>query len=61
MESATRSLQKQFAQMMRGRLDVAFSAMQDIMRRMPPRPYMTFLRMQMRGEITSFFHSHTGP
>ena len=60
VESATKSLQKQFAQMMRGRLDAAFSGMQDVLRRVPPRPYMTFLRLQMRGEITSFFHSHTG-
>ena len=61
VESATKSLQKQFAGMMRGRLDAAFSGMQDVLRRVPPRLYMLFLRLQMRGEITSFFHSHTGP
>lgn len=61
MEAATGSIVQQFQQMMRNRLDLSFSAMQDLMRRIPPRPYMGFLRLQMKGEVASFFHSHTGP
>ena len=47
--------------MMRHRLDLSFSSMQDLMRWIPSGPYMKFLRVQMRGEIASYFHSHTGP
>ncbi|MFA9477673.1 hypothetical protein ACERK3_05125 [Phycisphaerales bacterium AB-hyl4] len=57
---ATRAVQAQFGEMMRHRLDQAFSTVQNAMRRLPPRLYMAFLRWQARGEVASFFHSHTG-
>lgn len=60
MESATASVVKQFQEMMRHRLDLSFAAMQDMMRWVPPGLYMRMLRSQMHGEISSFFHSHTG-
>lgn len=60
VESATKAIQGQFAKMMRTRLDASFTTMLDLMRRMPPRLYAWFIRRQMRGEITSFFHSYTG-
>jgi len=31
------------------------------MRRLPLRWYIAFAKSHFRGEITSFFHSHTGP
>ncbi|MEX0741226.1 MAG: hypothetical protein WD079_00415 [Phycisphaeraceae bacterium] len=58
--SATQAVQAQFQQMMRHRLDLAFATVQNAMRRLPPRAYMAFLRWQARGEVASFFHSHTG-
>lgn len=61
VKATTKEVQKQFAKMMRNKLDTSFSMMLDLMRWMPPRVYSFFLRKQMRGEITSFFHSYTGP
>ena len=61
VQSATHALLRQFTTMMRDRLDTSFSMMLDLMRWIPPRFYSMFLRAQMRGEITSFFHSYTGP
>lgn len=61
VKATTKEVQKQFAQMMRNKLDTSFSMMLDLMRWIPPRVYSFFLRTQMRGEITSFFHSYTGP
>ncbi len=61
LEHATRSAHQQFADMTRQKLEVAFGAMMQLMRRLPARPYMGQVRWQFNGEITSFFHSHTGP
>ncbi len=61
LEHATKSAHQQFADMTRQKLEVAFGAMMQLMRRLPARPYMGQVRWQFNGEITSFFHSHTGP
>lgn len=61
VESATQAIQAQFAETMRHRLDRAFATMHELMRRLPPRLYMAFVRWQARGEVASYFHSHTGP
>ncbi len=61
VEHATKAAHQQFADMTRQKLEVAFGAMMQLMRRLPARPYMGQVRWQFNGEITSFFHSHTGP
>lgn len=60
LEGAAASLKKQFADMTRDRLDDAFNTLLEMMRRVPPRIFMAIVRTQFRGEISSFYHSHTG-
>lgn len=57
---AVQSLSRQFAQMTKEKLDVAFSFLLAIMQWMPSRFYIAFVLWQGRGNFTSFFHSHTG-
>ena len=61
VESSTRAVQNEFLIMMRERLDVSFLKVLGFMRRLPLRWYIAFAKSHFRGEITSFFHSHTGP
>jgi hypothetical protein len=61
MEGAAKAMKAQFAEMSRARLDESFSAVLELMMRLPSFIFMFVVRWQFRGEIGSFFHSHTGP
>ncbi len=60
MGAATTALKKQFAEMTRQKLDESFTTMLEIMMRMPSWLFMRIVRWQFKGEINSFFYSHTG-
>lgn len=60
LATAASILQEQFATQTRERLDLAFSSMASILRRLPTPWYLRFLRSNSGGYITSFFYSHTG-
>jgi hypothetical protein len=60
MESASAAMKQQFAEMTRARLDESFSAILEMMMRLPSSLFMRIVRWQFKGEICSFFHSHTG-
>jgi hypothetical protein len=60
IESAAAAMKTQFAEMSRGRLDESFSAVLELMMRLPASLFMRVVRLQFKGEIGSFFHSHTG-
>ncbi|MEA3209637.1 MAG: hypothetical protein QOE70_2694 [Chthoniobacter sp.] len=61
IEGAARAMKQQFAEMSRARLDESFNAVLELMVRLPPALFMRVVRWQFKGEIGSFFHSHTGP
>ena len=61
LESAAAALKQQFSEMMRARLDESFTAVLELMMRLPSWLFMFVVRHQFRGEICSFFLSHTGP
>ena len=60
LHSAATALKKQFSEMTRERLDESFTMMLEIMMRMPSWIFMKIVRWQFKGEINSFFYSHTG-
>jgi hypothetical protein len=60
IESAAAAMKTQFAEMSRARLDESFSAVLELMMRLPASLFMRVVRWQFKGEIGSFFHSHTG-
>lgn len=60
LEHAAAALKEQFAEMTRQRLDTSFMTLLELMMRLPSRLFMRMVRWQFKGEITSFFHSHTG-
>ncbi|MBA4146700.1 MAG: hypothetical protein H0X66_01195 [Verrucomicrobia bacterium] len=60
VETAVHTVQNQFSDMTRHRLDESFSTVLNLMRRLPSWLYTQFLRRQFGGELTCFFHSHTG-
>jgi len=60
-EPAAAALKLQFVDMMRKRLDASFALILEMMLRAPSRLFMKIVRLQFAGEISSFFHSHTGP
>jgi hypothetical protein len=60
MEAASQSMKQQFADMTRRRLDESFNAILALMTRLPAALFMRVVRWQFKGEICSFFHSHTG-
>ena len=60
LERAAVSLQDQFASMTRSGCDAAFLIMINWMRRLPAFLYRRFLRRTASGQITSFYHAHTG-
>ncbi len=61
IETAASAMKTQFAEMTRARLDESFSAVLELMMRLPSSLFMRVVRWQFKGEICSFFHSHTGP
>ncbi len=60
IESAAASMKQQFTEMSRARLDESFSMVLELMMRLPSALFMRVVRWQFKGEIASFFHSHTG-
>ena len=60
IETAATAMKQQFAEMTRGRLDESFNTILELMMRLPSWLFMKVVRFQFRGEICSFFHSHTG-
>ena len=60
IERATAALLEQHAQFLRKRMGDAMNELMHIMSYMPPALYMAFMKLQMRGPFSSFFHSHTG-
>jgi len=60
IEGAALAMKTQFAEMSRARLDESFSAVLELMMRLPASVFMRVVRWQFKGEIGSFFHSHTG-
>jgi hypothetical protein len=60
IEAATAAMKQQFAEMTRGKLDESFLAVLEMMMRLPSWIFMRVVRWQFKGEICSFFHSHTG-
>ena len=60
IETASAAMKRQFAEMTRARLDESFNAVLELMMRLPSWVFMRVVRWQFKGEISSFFHSHTG-
>jgi hypothetical protein len=60
IEAATTSMKQQFAEMTRGKLDESFLNILELMMRLPSWMFMRVVRWQFKGEMCSFFHSHTG-
>jgi hypothetical protein len=60
IEAATASMKQQFAEMTRGKLEESFLTVLEMMMRLPSWMFMHVVRWQFKGEICSFFHSHTG-
>jgi hypothetical protein len=60
IEACATAMKQQFADMMRARLDESFLAVLDLMMRLPSWLFMRVVRWQFKGEIASFYHSHTG-
>ncbi len=60
IEGAAVAMKTQFAEMSRARLDESFNAVLELMMRLPASLFMRVVRWQFKGEIGSFFHSHTG-
>jgi hypothetical protein len=60
IEAATASMKQQFAEMTRAKLEESFLAILEMMMRLPAWIFMRVVRWQFKGEICSFFHSHTG-
>jgi hypothetical protein len=60
IESATAVLLAQHTRFLRERMGEAMNELMHLMSYMPPALYMAFMKVQMRGPFSSFFHSHTG-
>jgi hypothetical protein len=60
IETAAAAMKQQFAEMTRARLDESFNTVLELMMRLPSWLFMRVVRFQFKGEICSFFHSHTG-
>ncbi len=60
LESSTQSLLGRHTRWLREKLDASFDDLMHVMRPLPPRWHMAFIKRQLRGLFTSFFHSHTG-
>jgi hypothetical protein len=60
IEATAAAMKQQFSEMTRARLDESFLAILDMMMRLPSWLFMKVVRWQFKGEIASFYHSHTG-
>ncbi len=60
IDATAAAMKQQFADMTRARLDESFLAILDMMMRLPSWLFMRVVRWQFKGEIASFYHSHTG-
>jgi hypothetical protein len=60
IEATAGAMKQQFSEMTRARLDESFLAILDMMMRLPSWLFMKVVRWQFKGEIASFYHSHTG-
>ncbi len=60
IEACAGAMKQQFSDMTRARLDESFLAVLDVMMRLPSWLFMRVVRWQFKGEIASFYHSHTG-
>lgn len=60
IEAATASMKQQFTEMTRGKLEESFLVVLELMMRLPSWVFMRVVRWQFKGEICSFYHSHTG-
>jgi hypothetical protein len=60
IEATSAAMKQQFAEMTRARLDESFLSILDMMMRLPSWLFMRVVRWQFKGEIASFYHSHTG-
>lgn len=54
------AMKAQFAAMSRARISESFTAVLDLMRRLPTRVFLWIIRAQFKGEICSCFCSYTG-
>ena len=61
LETATRMLLDQYSSMAKSGFDEAFLIMTNWMRRLPLNIYRKFMKREASGQISSFFHAHTGP
>ncbi len=60
IEACAVAMKQQFADMTRARLDESFLSVLEMMMRLPSWLFMRVVRWQFKGEIASFYHSHTG-
>ncbi|MCE9588719.1 MAG: hypothetical protein K8R57_10450 [Verrucomicrobia bacterium] len=60
LKTATSKLLDQYSSMAKTGFDAAFLIMTNWMRRIPLNLYRIFMRKEASGQITSFFHAHTG-
>ena len=60
LDSAVQALLELHGRWLREKLGESFDSLMSVMRPMPPRLHMRFIQWQMRGQLTSLFHSHTG-
>ena len=60
LETATRMLLDQYSSMAKSGFDEAFIIMTNWMRRLPLNFYRIFMKREASGQISSFFHAHTG-
>ena len=60
VERATAVLMEQHSKFLRERMGESLDELMHLMSFIPPSLYMTFMKFQMRGPFSSFFHSNTG-
>jgi hypothetical protein len=60
IEAATTAMKQQFTEMTRAKMDESFVTVLELMMRLPSWLFMRVVRHGFKGEICSFFHSHTG-
>lgn len=60
IDGSTKSLLDRHARWLREKLDSSFDDLMYVMRPLPPKLHMAFVKRQLRGIFTSLFHSHTG-
>jgi hypothetical protein len=60
LEEAARALHEQHAVFLKEKQGDSFRDLMWFMRPMPPGLHMKFINWQMKGQFSSFYHSHTG-